>query len=211
VIDSIAGASSTLSFRTNQHIWTTAANVMIATMTSTEFIPRVSNATTNGGSGFLWSSIWAANGAIQTSDPRTKKDIAPTALGMDFIRLLRPVSFRFIVGSNKVIGAKTVKPAVLDEEGREIVPAEVEAIVEPIPGKRLHHGFLTTDVKAALDQLGGVDFGGYVKTDPEDPDSPEALRYDQFVAPLTLGLQQTDKALTAALERIAALEARLAV
>jgi uncharacterized protein (UPF0335 family) len=48
-----------------------------------------------------------------------------------------------------------------------------------------------------------VDFGGWVLTEKDDPDSQQALRYDQFIAPLTKALQE-------AMERIEQLETEMA-
>ena len=67
-----------------------------------------------------------------------------------------------------------------------------------MPGKRTHWGFIAQEVKEAVDSA-GVDFGGWVLTDKENSDSQQALRYDQFIAPLTKALQE-------ALERIELLE-----
>lgn len=182
---------SPLSHVATQHSWSTIAAGEIVTMTGAEFIPRVDNATSFGISGLRWAAVWAANGTIQTSDPRTKKDITDSALGLDFIMKLRPVSYKFIVGSNEIVGKKEVTPAVMDidSEGKEyeVEAATYEAVTEAKPGKRNHYGFLTTEVKAAL---GDIDFGGYVKIDPTDPDSEEALRYDQFIAPLVKAVQE---------------------
>jgi hypothetical protein len=56
---------------------------------------------------------------------------------------------------------------------------------------------LSQEVKAALPD--GVDFGGWVLTDKENPDSQHALRYDQFIAPLIKAVQELS-AKVAALE-----------
>jgi hypothetical protein len=61
-------------------------------------------------------------------------------------------------------------------------------IIEPRAGNRTHHGLLAQQVKAALPQ--GVDFGGWVLADKDDPNSQQALRYDQFVAPLIKAVQE---------------------
>lgn len=47
-----------------------------------------------------------------------------------------------------------------------------------------------------------LDFGGWVLSDKDDPDSQQALRYDQFIAPLIKAVQE----LSAKVEE---LEARL--
>lgn len=58
--------------------------------------PASDNAMTLGASGARWSAIWAATGTIQTSDARLKTDIAPSDLGLDFIRDLNPVRFAWM-------------------------------------------------------------------------------------------------------------------
>jgi hypothetical protein len=161
------------------------------------FYPGVDNAGSNGKSGFRWSAVWAANGTIQTSDPRTKTDIQDSPLGLDFINKLRPVSYKFKVGGNKVLG-EVVEEAVYDLDGNLVSEAVIKPVVQPIAGKRQHFGLLTTNVKEAL---GDIDFGGYVKTNIDDADSEEALRYDQFIAPLIKAVQELSA-------KVAALEAK---
>jgi hypothetical protein len=48
-----------------------------------------------GASSFRWTSVWAVNGTIQTSDRRLKTDIKPEPLGLDFIRRLKPVEYEW--------------------------------------------------------------------------------------------------------------------
>lgn len=196
--------------------WRSGAGVDIVRcdLTGTlSLFPASDNAVLLGQTGFRWSAVWAANGVIQTSDPRTKKDIADSGLGLDFILALRPVQYKFIAGGNNIVGVREIKPAVMryDEElGEEVIeiPAETENVVEPQPGKRQHFGFLTTEVKAALEKCGNPDFGGYVKVNPSDPESEEALRYDEFIAPLVKAVQQLSATVAAQAARIEALEVR---
>lgn len=148
----------------------------------------VDNSYTWGASGARWSAIWAANGTIQTSDARTKTDVADASLGCDFIMSLRPVSYKWIVGSNDI-----------STEGGEVV-------ITPQPGVRTHWGFIAQEVKTAADAA-GVDFGGWVLSDKDNPESEQALRYDQFVAPMVKAIQELKAELDAAKARIAALEA----
>jgi hypothetical protein len=42
-----------------------------------------------------WSAVYAANGTIQTSDADLKRDIAPTELGLNFIKELQPKRYRW--------------------------------------------------------------------------------------------------------------------
>ena len=139
---------------------------------NSNIIPTIDNSYTCGRSGERWSAIWSANGVIQTSDQRAKTDIEPTPLGLDFINKLNPVSYKWIEGSRVVVS--------IDELGNETT--------EPVAGQRTHHGLLAQEVKAALPE--GVDFGGWVLTDKENPDSQQALRYDQFIAPLINAIKE---------------------
>tara|TARA_R110000868_G_scaffold32696_1_gene119071 strand:- start:242 stop:1897 length:1656 start_codon:yes stop_codon:yes gene_type:complete len=162
------------------------------------FYPVVDNIVSCGASGYRWSAVWAANGAIQTSDPRTKTDIKDSELGLEFINKLRPVSYKFKVGGNRVIEEKIVKEAEYDESGNLTRAKVTEKVIEPVAGKRTHYGLLTTNVKEAV---GDYDFGGYIKTDIADPESEEALRYDEFIAPLIKAVQELSA-------KVAALEAK---
>jgi hypothetical protein len=152
------------------------------------FVPETDNAYSVGQSGQRWSAIWAANGTIQTSDARTKTDITDAALGLDFINALRPVSYKFTVGGTRVIG----------QEYENDIPGKV--LIEDVPGQRTHWGLIAQEVKAVCD-ASGVDFGGWLLTDKDNPDSQQALRYDQFIAPLIKAVQELSA-------RIAVLEAK---
>ena len=150
-------------------------------------IPETDNATALGGTTNRWSAVYAVNGTIQTSDERAKTDITNATLGSDFVKALRPVSYKWIEGGQRHTGD-------YDKNNN--------FIYESVPGSRTHWGFIAQEVKEAVDAA-GVDFGGWVLTDKDDPDSQQALRYDQFIAPLTKALQE-------ALVKIEQLEQRLA-
>jgi hypothetical protein len=109
------------------------------------------NSYTWGASGARWSAIWAANGTIQTSDEREKTDVNNAVLGLDFVNSLRPVSYKWINGGTKV---KT------DDDGVTTYTSQ--------SGNRTHWGFIAQQVKQAADQF-GVDFGGWVLSDIDDP------------------------------------------
>ena len=143
-----------------------------------------------GGASFRWSAVWAANGTIQTSDQRAKANIADATLGSDFIKALRPVSYKWIEGGKRDTGER-------DASGNYIY--------ESVPGTRTHWGFIAQEVKQAVDDA-GVDFGGWVLTDKDDPDSQQALRYDQFIAPLTKALQEALAEIESLKARVTALE-----
>ena len=146
--------------------------------TSGHVIAISDNAYTMGASGQRWSAIWSANGTIQTSDEREKKDITNTDLGLDFISNLRPVCYKWKVGQNIV----TREPDGLDENGNE----QFKIVKTPREGTRVHYGLIAQEVKQVL---GDKDFGGYIHD--EDTDI-KGLRYDQFIATLIKAIQELE-------------------
>ena len=129
--------------------------------------PGTDNSYSLGASGIRWSAVWAANGTIQTSDEREKKDIVDSDLGLDFISKLRPVSFKWKVGKNEVASELDG----LDEEGNP----KTKIVVTPIEGKRTHYGLIAQEVEVALN---GKDFGGFIHDKETDI---KGLRYDQLI------------------------------
>ena len=98
----------------------------------------------------------------------------------------------------------------MDKDGNKIPDGEIvegateKIITESIPGERTHFGLISQEVKAALPD--GVDFGGWVLTDKENPDSQQALRYDQFIAPVIKAIQQQQKQIEELSAEVAALK-----
>jgi hypothetical protein len=177
------------------------------------FRPGADNAYSLGEPSFRWSVVYAATGTINTSDERAKLDFAPT-LGLDFITALEPVSYRY-KNSKTVIeqvedGTEEV-PAVLDEDGNEVTPAttkpKYKSVERVIEGTRRHHGLKAQQVKSTLDKF-GADFAGWVLENPDDPNSGQGLRYDQFIAPLIKAVQELSAQNSALTDRIAVLEAK---
>lgn len=81
-------------------IWTyTPTDKLEVNWTTT---PSVDNSYTLWKSWKRWSSVWAANWTIQTSDKRTKTDITESKLWLDFINKLNPVSYKWIEWWNTV-------------------------------------------------------------------------------------------------------------
>lgn len=138
--------------------------------------PGADNSYTLGADGLRWSAVWAANGTIQTSDSNSKTDVIESPLGLDFIKTLKPVSYKFKIGGNIV----TPSP-----------DGTTDPVITPVPGKRRHYGFIAQQVVEALPE--GIDFGGWVKTDITNPNSEEGLRYDEFIAPLVKAIQELSK------------------
>ena len=194
--------NGSLVFSVNQGSSSSLTDVIVINEGGTLF-PTVDNSFSLGGVGFRWQSVWAANGTIQTSDERTKKDIINSPLGLNFINALRPVSYKYKVGSNKVI-----RQVCRDSEGNEVDanaeganPAEI--ITEEIAGERVHFGLIAQEVKAALPE--GTDFGGWILTDKNDPDSEQGLRYEEFISPLIKAVQEQQAKIIELQAQVAAL------
>lgn len=63
-------------------------------------------------------------------------------------------------------------------------------------GQRTHYGLLAQQVRQTLDAMGIDSFAGHILADPADPNSEQGLRYDAFIAPLILAVQQLYERMT---------------
>ncbi len=165
----------------------TVGGTILAQLTTTGLRPFQSETRYLGDDTHLWKEVWALDGTINTSDERTKADIAASDLGLDFIAALRPVSYRW---------REKHLETVLDPDTQEEVQVKG-------PGVRRHYGLLAQQVEEALQ---GRDFAGYIHAKEADV---YALRYHEFIAPLITAVQEEQAARLALEVRIATLEARL--
>lgn len=115
-----------------------------------------------------WASVWAY-GYFSGSDGREKTNIKNSELGLDFIKSLRPVSYTWLVG------------------GREVTD---NGVVIEKPGTRTHYGFIAQEVKEAVNKAKVNDFGGWILTDKNDPNSRQGLSIHEFVAPIVKAIQE---------------------
>ena len=168
-------------------IYSPSAGGNAAWQINTNFYPSVNSGLRLGVSAYRWSEIWQASGSVTGSDSRLKTDIQDSTLGLDFIKALRPVSYKYVVGKNEqVIDEETGKPT------GEVVT---------VPGQRPHFGLIAQEVKDTLDAVApGQDFAGWIKDDLNDPDSLQSLRYEEFISPLIKAVQQ----LSAQVEQLSA-------
>ena len=159
--------------------------------TSARIVPQSDNTGYLGEGSHRWQAVYAVNGSIQTSDQRQKTDIQNSSLGLDFIKALRPVSYKWISGGKDITYAED-----------DLV--QKSPIATDVAGVRNHYGLLAQEVKTVL---GDTDFGGWVLEDTDDADSVQSLRYDQFVAPLIKAIQEQQTIIEALTARVTALEA----
>ena len=84
-----------------------------------DVIPDADNSRTNGSSARRWSAVYAANGTIQTSDVRLKKNIHELPYGLAEVLRMKPVAYNWKdnTGGNKI--------GLIAQEVRKIIPEVV--------------------------------------------------------------------------------------
>lgn len=110
-----------------------------------QVIPDADGSRSLGINGRRWSAVWSANGTIQTSDIRLKKNIMPLHYGLKEVMQMEPVRYDWIDNSgNNKIGLiaqevkKLVPEVVTGDESKEslgmnyaeLVPVLINAIKE---------------------------------------------------------------------------------
>lgn len=129
--------------------------------------PSIDNSLSFGSSSFRWSSIWAANGLIQTSDARDKQVHARIGGGVagGIVDTIEPVTYRWTVGGQDLMPSDTevettTEPVIEIEIGEvlEIVVENGKAVERTV--KRLHE-------RPVLETLPVVGSDGQVLCDAE--------------------------------------------
>lgn len=108
----------------------------------------------------------------QRSDLRDKTDVRHTSLGLDFIRKLNPVEFRW-----------NYREDYVDEDGTVHKQDGSRART------RFHQGLIAQEVAAAAASL-GVDFAGYKDASVKGDADVLSLGYDEFVGPIVRAVQE---------------------
>ena len=148
---------------------------------------------TLGRSGQTWSTIYVQTAPVVGSDERDKNVLGPTP-GLDFISRLEAVQYKLKVGGYDVEVIPDTNPPEFNKT--------------PIPGHRIHYGMLAQQVKSVIDELQLPDFAGWVSKNPADPEAEQALRYEEFIAPMIKSIQDLKALVDAQAARITALESR---
>lgn len=128
-------------------------------------------------------------GSVGTrSDARDKADVRDTVLGLDFIRSLRPVDFRWDYREDYM------RPADLNgDDDREMPEAG------SLKRRRYHHGFLAQEIETLI-AASGIDFGGFQDHGLAGGDDVKTIGYAELFAPIVRAVQELA-------ERLAAIEA----
>jgi hypothetical protein len=107
------------------------------------------------------------------SDGRFKSNITESANGIDFVKLLRPVTYQLDMDAIA--------------EFHHIPDSLRNETAEQLKGNQLQSGFIAQEVEIAA-QSSGYDFSGLDA--PSDPHAQYGLRYAQFVVPLVKAVQE---------------------
>ncbi|MED2978781.1 XkdX family protein [Bacillus swezeyi] len=126
--------------------------------------PKLDNKESIGMSTNRWAYIYVASGTISTSDRNYKKDIADETLGLNFISLLTPRSYKFLDGTS-------------NRTHHGLIAQEVEEVVNSL-------GILTDDFapiskNPEYDEAGN-ETGGFIY----------GLRYEELIGPLIKATQE---------------------
>ncbi len=143
--------------------------------------PYVDNGYSLGNQWQRWTTVWAANGVIQTSDARTKTEVVDCPYGLALMDALRPVAYKMLVGQNNYA-------VVPDSGGTTVSPAPgVNLQITPRAGIRTHLGLISQELKLAI---GDEDLAMWVLTDKSDPTSEQALIYTELIPPMIKAIQE---------------------
>lgn len=138
---------------------------------------------TLGSSASRWVQLYADTATISTSDVNKKKDIVDTTLGLDFIKALRPVSYKW----KKTDGGKD---GVRDHQG--FIAQEVKTLLDAQSGTDASSQALWVDfsVTGEEEQLPDHDDPEKMVTYPAPTD--QALRYEELIAPMVKAIQELE-------------------
>ena len=153
---------------------------------------RIGNVYVNSIGGYRsWSNL---------SDGRYKKDIQADVPGMDFIRRLRPVTYRLEVEKLNQYLQPSSDRALNDQES-QFVPREDSGVHD-----RVFTGFLAREVenaaKAIQYEFSGID-------SPQNENDLYGLRYAEFVVPLVKAVQEQDDQIGILKQKLARSEDRI--
>lgn len=85
----------------------------------------------------------------------------------------------------------TERPIVkLQPRTRSVTRPKPTVVMRTRPGARNHYGLIAQEVRAAMDSVGVTDFAGWLQENPDDPNSRQMLRYEEFIAPLIAATQE---------------------
>jgi hypothetical protein len=133
------------------------------------------------------TSVKAAGSIVIVSDGRFKKNLKENVPGLDFIKLLHPVTYNYDIHAlnDHTVGSKAGKAANVDSRNNIQQEDAIKA-----KEKKLYTGFVAQEVEAAANKL-NYDFSGVYK--PANDKDAYGLSYSDFVVPLVKAVQELSK------------------
>ncbi len=134
-----------------------------------------------GSSSARWTQLYADTSTISTSDVNLKTDIVDTPLGLDFIKSLRPIQYKW----KKTDGGKD---GVRDHQG--LIAQEVKAILDARSETNASEQAMWCDfsVDGVEDEI--VDQDDPEKTVKVPAPTDQALRYSELIGPIIKAVQE---------------------
>ena len=124
-----------------------------------------------------YTDIYAWSAVNNRSDERDKTDIRDTLLGLDFIKSLRPVDFRWDIRDDYFdYDPETNERTAVTKDGSR-------------KRNRFHHGLIAQEVKLVSDTL-GVDFAGYQDHKVNGGGDVLTIGYTELIAPMIKAMQE---------------------
>jgi hypothetical protein len=173
------------------------------------------NATPTGNNqvqlGDLTTTVYVT-GTVQTrSDIRDKTEIRDTVLGLDFIKAIRPVDYKWDYRQDYIPEFSKTEPIAplsdaseeeknkykqekeqYDKELKEYLDKRNLSNIVKDGSKvrtRYHHGVIAQEIKAILDQK-GIDFGGYQDHKIKGGADVLTVGYTEFIGPIIKAIQE---------------------
>jgi len=163
------------------YLYTRAGNAWRTRQSSSEFRPYYDSQMKLGSSSARWTQLYADTSTISTSDVNLKTDIVDTPLGLDFIKSLRPIQYKW----KKTDGGKD---GVRDHQG--LIAQEVKAILDARSETNASEQAMWCDfsVDGVEDEI--VDQDDPEKTITVPAPTDQALRYSELIGPIIKAVQE---------------------
>lgn len=154
----------------SQFKWYNNGAVKTVIGTSAAIAPGSDDALSCGATNLRFTVVYATTGTINTSDPSLKDDMVDSDLGLDFVKSVRPIRYKWKDGVRPHYGfdAAQVK-AVIDARGVDFA------------------GFIDPTINPDVEPDG----------EPGNRPLPLGLRYSEFIAPAYQAIRELDARLTA--------------
>lgn len=146
------------------------------------------------------TSVYCYNAVQSRSDRRDKADIRPITLGLEFVKALRPVDYRWdmrdsykpaMPESIPFDASEDEKQAYQDLMAKWQESVKLENLKADGTNKknRFHHGLIAQEVEALIKST-GKDFGGFQDHKRSGGQDVLSIGYDELIAPLIKAVQE---------------------